>query len=89
MGIASCEITGDALPEIAVTSMADQKLFTRDPRSGIAAFRSIAYERGTTAHVPHFGDEGRPSTGWHIQFGDVNNDGLADLNRDGLLDLVV
>ena len=79
MGIASRDITGDALPEIAVTSMADQKLFTRDPQIGNAAFRSIAYERGTTAHVPHFGDEGRPSTGWHIQFGDVNNDGLDDL----------
>ncbi|MDE0307538.1 MAG: CRTAC1 family protein [Albidovulum sp.] len=79
MGIASRDITGDALPEIAVTSMADQKLFTRDARAGSAAFRSIAYERGTTAHVPHFGDEGRPSTGWHVQFGDVDNDGLDDL----------
>ena len=79
MGIASRDITGDALPEIAVTSMADQKLFTRDPQGGSAAFRSIAYERGTTAHVPYFGDEGRPSTGWHVQFGDVNNDGLDDL----------
>ncbi len=79
MGLASRDITGDALPEIAVTSMADQKLFTRDPKAGNAAFRSISYERGTTAHVPHVGDEGRPSTGWHVQFGDVNNDGRDDL----------
>ncbi len=25
------------------------------------------------------GDDGRPSTGWHVEFGDVQNDGLDDI----------
>lgn len=79
MGIASRDITGDAKPEIAVTSMADQKLFQLQGDGAEPAFASIAYARGTTAHVPYMGDEGRPSTGWHVQFGDVDNDGLDDL----------
>ncbi|MEM9224210.1 MAG: CRTAC1 family protein [Pseudomonadota bacterium] len=79
MGIAARDITGDGRPEIAVTSMADQKLFTLKDPAHRPAFSSIAYERGTTAHVPHIGDEGRPSAGWHVAFGDVDNDGLDDL----------
>lgn len=79
MGIASRDITGDARPEIAVTSMADQKLFQLHGEGARPEFASIAYARGTTAHVPYMGDEGRPSTGWHVQFGDVDNDGRDDL----------
>ncbi|MDA8586266.1 CRTAC1 family protein [Rhodobacteraceae bacterium] len=79
MGIASRDITGDARPEIAITSMADQKLFQLDEDVDQPSFTSIAYDRGTTAHVPYMGEEGRPSTGWHVQFGDVDNDGLDDL----------
>ncbi|MEM0907974.1 MAG: CRTAC1 family protein [Pseudomonadota bacterium] len=79
MGIASRDITGDDRPEIAVTSMADQKLFQLQGDGTAPSFKSIAYARGTTAHVPYMGDEGRPSTGWHVAFGDVNNDGLDDL----------
>ncbi len=79
MGIASRDITGDARPEIAVTSMADQKLFQLQGDGERPTFASIAYARGTTAHVPYMGDEGRPSTGWHVQYGDVDNDGLDDL----------
>ncbi|KUF12123.1 CRTAC1 family protein [Pseudoponticoccus marisrubri] len=79
MGIASRDITGDARPEIAVTSMADQKLFQLQGDGTAPGFASIAYARGTTAHVPYMGDEGRPSTGWHVQFGDVDNDGRDDL----------
>lgn len=79
MGIASRDITGDGRPEIAVTSMADQKLFQLQGEAGQPDFASIAYSRGTTAHVPYMGDEGRPSTGWHVQFGDVDNDGRDDL----------
>jgi hypothetical protein len=32
-----------------------------------------------TAHRPYVGDDLRPSTAWHTQFEDVNNDGLVDL----------
>jgi hypothetical protein len=39
----------------------------------------VAYARGVTAHRPYFGGDLRPSTAWHAQFEDVNNDGLPDL----------
>jgi hypothetical protein len=32
-----------------------------------------------TAHRPHTGEDTNPSTAWHAQFEDVNNDGLVDL----------
>jgi hypothetical protein len=31
------------------------------------------------AAYPFIGGDKKPSTGWHAEFGDVNNDGLADL----------
>jgi hypothetical protein len=34
---------------------------------------------GTAAQRPAFGDDGRPSTGWTIAFGDVNLDGRDDV----------
>jgi hypothetical protein len=43
------------------------------------AFADVAFSRGVTAHRPYTGGETRPSTAWHAQFDDVNNDGLADL----------
>ena len=39
----------------------------------------IAYKRGVTAHRPYVGGDVHPSTAWHAQFADVNNDGLTDL----------
>jgi hypothetical protein len=39
----------------------------------------VAFAKGATAHRPYFGDDLRPSTAWHTQFEDVNNDGLQDL----------
>ena len=79
MGIASRDLSGDGLPEIAVTSMADQKLFTLEKHNNEPRFKASAYERNMTAHIPHIGYEGRPSTGWHVQFGDVDNDGRDDV----------
>lgn len=81
MGIAEGDLNGDGFPEYALTSMGDTKLQTletlgarQDP-----VYRDIAYERGATAHRPYAGDDRRPSTGWHSEFADVNNDGLLDL----------
>lgn len=75
MGIASHDITGDARPDIVLTSMGDQLMQFTTPTGYEAAPFSI----GTYAHRPFIGDDGRPSTGWHAQFGDVNNDARADL----------
>ncbi|WP_421724984.1 CRTAC1 family protein [Bauldia sp.] len=79
MGIASRDITGDGLPEVYLTSMADQKLRVREPGVEGPHFRDEAYARGANAHRPYTGDDGRPSAGWHAAFGDVDNDGHDDL----------
>lgn len=77
MGIASRDISGDGLPDVYLTSMGDQRLQLREG-SG-PTFRDASYSFGVTAHVPFEGGDGRPSTGWHAVFGDVQNDGLDDL----------
>ncbi|WP_090195437.1 CRTAC1 family protein [Yoonia tamlensis] len=75
MGIASRDITGDGLPDVMLTSMGDQILMTNDGHQ----FAAVPYATGTYAQRPFTGDDGRPSTGWHAEFGDINNDGRADL----------
>ncbi|RYH10599.1 CRTAC1 family protein [Tropicimonas sp. IMCC6043] len=76
MGIASRDISGDGRPDLVLTSMADQLTLLSDGESG---YRLAPYTIGTFAQRPHLGDDGRPSTGWTAQFGDVNNDGRDDL----------
>ena len=76
MGIASRDITGDGLPEVVLTSMGDQLL---QINLGHGQMKNAPYSMGTYATTPYSGDDGRPSTGWHAEFGDVNNDGLDDL----------
>jgi len=79
MGIASRDINGDGYSDVYLTSMGDQKFQLFDPGSGGPAYRDASYDFGTTAHRPFTGGDGRPSTGWHAAFGDVNNDGRDDI----------
>jgi hypothetical protein len=79
MGIASRDITGDGLPEVMMTSMGDQRLQLRDKNSKGPTFLDAPYTLGTTAQRPYTGGDGRPSTGWHVAFADVQNDGLDDI----------
>ena len=81
MGIAQADLNADGLPEYALTSMGDTMLQTLDDEAeeDRPTYRDIAFERGTTAHRPYAGDDRRPSTGWHSQFADVNNDTNLDL----------
>lgn len=79
MGIASRDLTGDGLPEIFLTSMADQKMQSLLPNATGPHYIDATYERGTTAHRPYLGDDGRPSTGWHVAFGDIENNGRDDI----------
>ncbi|MCR9135332.1 MAG: CRTAC1 family protein [Alphaproteobacteria bacterium] len=81
MGIAEGDIDADGYPEYALTSMGDTKLQTldEDVEEGRPVYRDIAFERNATAHRPYVGDDLKPSTGWHSEFADVNNDGLLDL----------
>lgn len=80
MGIASTDLDANGTPEFFLTSMADSKLQTlADPASGKPKYSDVAFAKGVTAHRPYIGGDTRPSTGWHAQFGDVNNDGRSDL----------
>lgn len=80
MGIAAADLTRDGYPEYFLTSMADNKLQRlRAPGSGVPEYTDIAFAAGATAHRPYTGGDIRPSTAWHAQFGDVNNDGRLDL----------
>lgn len=75
MGIASRDLNEDGLPDILLTSMGDQ-ILQHGTGSG---FVQLPYSAGATAHRPYLGDDGRPSTGWHAEFGDIDNDRLPDL----------
>ena len=79
MGIAAQDVTGDGLPEYYLTSQGDNKLqtLTLGPRQ--PTFRDIARRRGVTAAQPFTGGDVLPSTAWHAEFNDVNNDGFMDL----------
>ena len=76
MGIASRDLNADGRDEVMLTSMGDQLLQFALPDGRYAA---ADYAIGTYAQRPHVGDDGRPSTGWHAEFGDIDNDGRADL----------
>jgi enediyne biosynthesis protein E4 len=79
MGIASYDLNFDGYPEYFLTSMADHKLQTLADDKTKPTYKDIAFASGVTAHRPYEGEDLKPSTGWHSQFEDVNNDGLVDL----------
>jgi hypothetical protein len=83
MGIASADLAGNGYPSYFVTSMADNKFQTLAelPKDGgpRPTYKDEGYVRGLTAHRPYTGGDLRPSTAWHAQFEDLNNDGLDDL----------
>ncbi|SFJ41279.1 CRTAC1 family protein [Jannaschia pohangensis] len=75
MGIASRDITGDGRPDLVLTSMGDQLTML----STATGHAMAPFDIGSFAQRPHLGSDGRPSTGWHAAWGDVDNDGDADL----------
>ncbi len=81
MGIAEADLNGDGYPEYALTSMGDTKLQQLDDEADDhePIYKDIAFQVGATAQRPYQGTDYRPSTGWHSEFADVNNDGLLDL----------
>lgn len=83
MGIAEADLDADGFPEYALTSMGDTKLQRLDADAAAdenrPAYDDIAWERGVTAQRPYTGDDPRPSTGWHAEFADINNDARLDL----------
>lgn len=83
MGIAEADLNADGYPEYALTSMGDTKLQILDLQQAIEEnrphYEDMAWDTGATAHRPYTGDDLKPSTGWHSQFEDLNNDALLDL----------
>ncbi len=80
MGIASADVNLDGYPDYYLTSMADNKLqVLKDAATGKPDYADIAFKSGITAHKPYTGGDINPSTAWHPQFADVNNDGILDL----------
>ena len=79
MGIASLDLTGDGLPEVYLTSQADNKLQTLADGADEPRYEDIALRRGVTSTRPFAGGQTLPSTAWHPEFADVNDDGLTDL----------
>jgi hypothetical protein len=79
MGIASYDVTGDGYPDYYLTSQGDNKLQALTDDAARPEFEDIALGRDATANPPYEGDTIMPSTAWHDEFADVNNDGLIDL----------
>ena len=79
MGIASYDVTGDGYPEVYLTSQGDNRLQTLTAGPAQPTYRDIALKRGVNAAQPFTGGDTLPSTSWHPEFQDVNNDGFVDL----------
>lgn len=79
MGIASADVNADSYPDYFLTSMADSKLQVLAAGPDMATFKDVAFSVQATAHRPYMGTDLRPSTGWHAEFQDVNNDGRSDI----------
>ncbi len=79
MGIASYDVTGDGYPEVFLTSRGDNRLQTLAAGPAHPTYRDIGLKRGVNAAQPFTGGDARPSTAWHDEFADVNNDGFVDL----------
>lgn len=80
MGIADYDVTGDGYPDYYLTSQGDNRLQTLSDGPDQPTYTDIALQRHTLSTRPYTGDDIHlPSTAWHDEFQDVNNDGLVDL----------
>ena len=79
MGIASYDVTGDGYPEVYLTSQGANTLQTLVTGPSEPTYHDMALKSGIVATRPAVGDDPLPSTAWHPEFEDVNNDGLMDL----------
>ncbi len=79
MGIATYDLTGSGYPDYFLTSQAANRLQTLASDAARPAYKDAGATRGINAAHPFVGDTALPSTAWHAQFEDVNNDGLIDL----------
>lgn len=79
MGIASADVNGDGYPDYFLTSQAANRLQALESTAGGPVYHEIGLGAGVNASQPFTGGDTRPSTAWHPEFADVNNDGFIDL----------
>jgi len=79
MGIASYDLNGDGYPEYYLTSQAANRLQGLEKGPSQPAYHDLGFRAGVTGSQPFSGGDTRPSTAWHPEFADVNNDGYVDL----------
>jgi hypothetical protein len=79
MGIATHDVNDDGYPDYLLTSMGDNKLRILTKGADRPSYGDAAGKRGMTAHRPYVGGDILPSTAWHPEFRDVNNDSFIDL----------
>jgi len=79
MGIASTDVTGDGLPDYFLTNQGDNRLQVLVPGAEGPVYDDLAWELGATATQPAFGGDPLPSTAWHAEFADLNDDTRPDL----------
>ena len=97
MGIATYDLDADRQSEVYLTSQSASKLQALSPSAapGAPAYMDIGLPRGVNVSHPFTGaDMDLPSTAWHPEFADVNDDGLVDLfvskgNVTGQLDYAI
>jgi hypothetical protein len=79
MGIGSYDLTDDGYPEVYLTSQGPSLLQTLTSGPAQPTYRDIGLKRGVNVTRPFTGGDPLPSTAWHPEFKDVNNDGFIDL----------
>jgi enediyne biosynthesis protein E4 len=79
MGIASYDLNGTGYPDYFLTSQAANRLQTLASGPARPTFKDAGLAHGINAAHPFVGDTALPSTAWHAQFEDFNNDGFIDL----------
>ena len=79
MGIADYDVNGDGYPDYYLTSQGDNKLQMLASGASNPQYTDKALAMDITATRPYVGDTTLPSTAWHSEFQDVNNDGRMDL----------
>jgi len=79
MGIATYDVTGDGYPEYYLTNQGENLLETLVDGPSQPTYDNMGFPIGLSAQRPFTGGDPLPSTAWHPEFADVNNDGRIDL----------